>query len=138
LFDFNVEGSKNWGNPFTTGDLLGLGINLGLQNRNFARGANQSNTNLRYGVELNSQGDFLQTQQVSLSHNIFFPRYILELPWFLKKWRETPITRLSMNIGNTDRKNFFNLTTFNASWGYEFKQKNKLLSIRIPNVEYTF
>jgi len=138
LFDFNVEGSRNWGNPFTTGDLLGLGINLGLQNRNFARGANQSNTNLRYGVELNSKGDFLQTQQVSLSHNIYFPRHILQFPTILKKWREDPITRLSMNVGNTDRKKFFNLTTFNASWGYEFKQRNKLLSIRIPNVEYTF
>ncbi|HVG16833.1 MAG TPA: BamA/TamA family outer membrane protein [Chitinophagaceae bacterium] len=138
LFDFNVEGSRNWGNPFTTGDLLGLGINLGLQNRNFARGANQSNTNLRYGVELNSQGDFLQTQQASLSHNIYFPRHILQFPGILKKWREDPITRLSMNVGNTDRKNFFNLTTFNASWGYEFKQRNKLLSIRLPNVEYTF
>jgi outer membrane protein assembly factor BamA len=32
----------------------------------------------------------------------------------------------------------YNLNTVNASWGYEFQWKNKFLSVRIPNIEYSF
>jgi outer membrane protein assembly factor BamA len=148
-FDVNLEGSKNF-NTFIAGDLLGLGINLGLQNRNFAHAANQANTNLRYGIELNSNQNLLQTQQVSLGHNILFPRFIPRLknntPDFLKDRNIKTI--LSFNAGIIDRKDFFSLATFNTSWGYELNwktqspairfQKNKLLAIRFPNIEYSF
>jgi outer membrane protein assembly factor BamA len=137
-FDVNLEGSKNF-NTFIAGDLLGLGLNLGLQNRNFAHAANQANTNLRYGIEINANQNLLQTQQVSLGHNIFFPRFIPRLkitPDFLK-YRNIR-TILSFNTGITDRKDFFSLATFNTSWGYELNWKNKLLSVRLPNIEYSY
>ena len=69
LFDINVEGSKNWGNPLIIGD-LGIGTNLNLQNRNFARRANHASTNLRYGIELNVSDELLQTNQVSLTNSL--------------------------------------------------------------------
>ena len=137
-FDVNLEGSKNF-NTFIAGDLLGLGVNLGLQNRNFAHGANQSTTNLRYGIEINANQNLLQTQQVSLGHNIFFPRFIPRLkntPNFLRDRNIRTI--LSFNTGITDRKDFFSLATFNTSWGYELNWKNKLLSLRFPNIEYSY
>ena len=137
LFDFNIEGSKNWGNPVIVGD-LGFGANVGLQNRNFARMANQSSTNLRYGIELNVSDELLQTQQVSLSHNITFPRFSPRIAAIPFRVRNSSRTIFSINLANTDRRDFFNLTSFNTSWGYDFNWKNKLLSVRIPNVEYAF
>jgi hypothetical protein len=47
-------------------------------------------------------------------------------------------TILSFNTGITDRKDFFSLATFNTSWGYELNWKNKLLSVRLPNIEYSY
>lgn len=140
LFNFNIEGSKNWGNSpyYTQGDLLGLGINLGLQNRNFARAANQSSTNLRYGVELNASSELLQSRQVSIGHTISFPRIIPRLNFFPQKWKEDARTVLAMNVGNFDRKDYFNITNFSTSWGYNFNWNRQLLSIRFPNVEYSF
>ena len=148
-FDINLEGSKNF-NTFIAGDLLGLGLNVGLQNRNFAHAANKANTNLRYGIELNSNQNFLQTQQVLLSHNIHSPRFVPRLknntPAFLKDRNINSI--LSFSAGYIDRKDFFKLATFNTSWGYELnwkknspaitKQNNKVLAIRFPNIEYSW
>lgn len=147
-FDINLEGSKNF-NTYIAGDLLGLGLNLGLQNRNFAHAANKANTNLRYGIELNSNQNFLQTQQVLLSHNIHSPRFVPRLKNTPALLRDRNINSvLAFSAGLVDRKDFFKLATFNTSWGYELnwktnspaitKQKNKLLAIRIPNIEYTW
>jgi outer membrane protein insertion porin family len=136
LFNFNIEGSQNQSeNPLIPANLLGVGTNIGLQNRNFAKAANQANTNLRYGVELASKDDFIQTQQISLSNTITFPRTIPNWNIFPKQWKENSRTIFSLNASNVDRKDFFNLTTLNASWGFLFNWKNKLLGIRIPNIE---
>ena len=137
LFDINVEGSKNWGNPLIIGD-LGIGTNLNLQNRNFARRANHASTNLRYGIELNVSDELLQTNQVSLTNNISFPRFIPRINSLPARFKENTRTIFSANIGNTDRRDFFNLTTINTSWGYEYNWKNKLLTLRFPNIEYSF
>jgi outer membrane protein assembly factor BamA len=109
---------------------------VGLQNRNFARAANQSTTNIRFGIELGN-GNLVQTRQFVLSHNIYFPRPVPNIKWIPLKLRDNFRTVLSLNAANTERKDLFNLTTFNASWGYEFQYKNKLVSIRLPNFEYS-
>lgn len=136
-FDFNVEGSRNWGNQIITGD-LGLSTNFGLQNRNFARRAYQSTTNLRFGIALNVSDELLQNREVSLSHNIYFPRFIPRFGFLPTRFRENVRTIFSINTGNTDRRNYWNLTTFNTSWGYEYNWRNKLLRLRFPNIEYSF
>jgi outer membrane protein insertion porin family len=143
-FDINLEGSKNF-NTIYNGNLIGLGLNLGLQNRNFAHAANQSNTSIRYGIELNASGEALQTQQISLGHNIYFPRFVPRLkvtPSFVKD--RSIKTVAAFNIANTDRRDFFNISSFNTSWGYELNWSknqihtiNKLLAVRIPNIEYS-
>lgn len=138
-FSANLEGSRNQNNIAPEGNLLGLGITVGLQNRNFARAANLANTNLRYGIELNasSKGSPIQTQQYSLSHTIQFPRKVpRNLPLFRKK--ENVRTVLGLNLAYTDRKDYYTVQSINASWGYEASWKNKLLGIRFPNIEYNF
>jgi outer membrane protein assembly factor BamA len=136
-FNANLEGSIN--QSAISGSLFGIGVNVGLQNRNFAKAANLAVTNFRYGVEVgfSDTSQFLQTQQFSFSHNIYFPRAIVpfRIPEGL---RDNFRTIFSVNATNTERRLLYNLTTLNGSWGYEYQRRNKLLTIKFPNIEYSY
>jgi outer membrane protein insertion porin family len=134
-FTANIEGSRN--QSAISGNLFGVGVNVGLQNRNFGRAANTSATNLRYGIEI-SDSSFIQTQQFVVSHNIYFPRVIPRFFRLTRRIRENTRTVLSFNAGNTERKDLFNLTTVNGAVGYEYQYGNKQLSLRLLNVEYSY
>jgi outer membrane protein insertion porin family len=134
LFNTNIEGSNNQSS--VSGNLFGVAINVGLQNRNFARGAIQSNSNLRFGIEL-GDSSLVQTKQISISQNFIVPRFIPNVSWVPQRWKQNARTIFSFNAANTDRLSLFNLTTINGSWGYEFQIKNKLLTIKFPNVEFS-
>jgi len=141
VYTANLEGSH--GRSFIGGNLLGIGVNLGLQNRNFARGANIANTNLRIGAELSASRNqsFVQTFQSNISHTIIFPRLF---PKFFKRLvrneekRENARTSLNLNAGYIDRIDYFNIRSINASTGWETFWKNKTAFVRLPNIEYNF
>ena len=57
-FTANIEGSRN--TSAVSGNLFGIGVNAGWQNRNFAKAAIIANTNIRYGIEV-SDSSFIQT-----------------------------------------------------------------------------
>jgi outer membrane protein assembly factor BamA len=138
-FTTNLEGSLN--NSAVSGNLAGFSINAVLQNRNVWKAANQSSSSIRFGVE--TGGDtttkvkFVQTKQLSFSHSVYFPRLVFVNNLFSKKIRENSSTSLSFNAATTERRNLFNLSTINASWGYKFDWNKSSLSIRIPNFEYS-
>ncbi len=134
-FSANLEGSRN--QSIVSGNLFGIGLNFGLQNRNFARAANIAATSMRYGIEVSSDSNFVQTQQFSVSHNIYFPKLVPRMKWIPERFKENVRTSLSFNAGNTERKDLFNLTTLNGSWGYELQSKNALFSLRLPNIEFS-
>lgn len=138
-FTTNLEGSRNQ-SPFS-GNLFGLALNIGLQNRNFARRANQANTNLRFGVETGRDTatdiKFIQTKQISISHVIYFPRAIAINRLISPKYRNNVRTILSLNGSITERRELYNLNSLNGSWGYEFQLGKWPLSVRWPNIEYT-
>ncbi|MEI6947316.1 BamA/TamA family outer membrane protein [Paraflavisolibacter sp. H34] len=138
LFTSNLEGSRNWNDFINSGNLLGLGVNLSLQNRNFARRANQAASNFRYGIELNASDELIQSQQVTVGHTFNFPRLVPELPFIPDRLKDNFNTVFAFNVNNYDRVRFLNLTSFNTSWGYKFNWRNKLLEIRLPNIEYSF
>src|SRR6185295_4927480 len=46
-------------------------------------------------------------------------------------------TLLAFAAANTERKDLYNLTTINGSWGYEFQWNKKLITLRLPNIEYS-
>jgi outer membrane protein insertion porin family len=141
LFNANVEASQN--QSAIAGNLFGIGVNAGVQNRNLWREANQSSFNFRYGVELGSK--FIQTQQASVSYTIYFPRPIPAFKkWLPERLRDNVRTVFSFNAANTERRELYNLTTVNGSWGYEFQQnlprRNKAIQVtwKIPNIEYSY
>ena len=136
-FSTNLEGSIN--QSFFSGNLFGVAVNMGLQNRNFAKSAIGTNTNIRYGVELGSDSvrSFIQTRQLSLSHNIYIPKVLIFGKLVPKKFSDNAKTVVSFNTASTERRLLYHLNTINGSWGYETQWRNKLLSIRIPNIEYS-
>jgi outer membrane protein assembly factor BamA len=137
-FSTNVEGSIN--QSAISGTLFGIGYNVNLQNKNFARAANLANTNIRYGIEFGSSGSdqFIQTQQVSLSHNIFFPRALLLDQLIPDNRKDNFRTIVSANASNTERRILYNLTTLNGSFGYEYQRRRLILTVKFPNIEYSF
>lgn len=139
-FSTNIEGSSN--QSAITGNLFGIALNVGLQNRNFGRGANQSATNIRYGLETGrntiTKVKFIQTRQLSLSHTIYFPRPIPNTKIIPQIMRDNFRTVFSFNAAFTERRELYNLTTLNGSWGYEFQWRKNFVSFRLPNIEYSY
>ncbi|MFC0776163.1 BamA/TamA family outer membrane protein [Terrimonas alba] len=138
-FDTNVEGSIN--QSAFAGNLFGVGVNVSLQNRNFAKAANMTNSNLRYGIELGNikgAGQFIQTQQVSFNHNIYFPRFVPGTNLIPENFRDNFRTIFSFTAANTERRLLYNLTTINGSWGYEYQRRKLLVNVKIPNIEYSY
>lgn len=139
-FTANLEASQNI--SVVSGTLVGLGFNLNLLNKNFAKSAIQTNTSIRFGVELGK--NFVQTRQTSFSHNIYFPKLVPNFKKLTAKHGSNIRTIFSFNAANTERNLLYNLTTVNGSWGYEYQgnitKKNKLLQLfwKIPNIEYSF
>ncbi len=111
LFVANLEGSRNENNAafnpsnlLTQGNLFGIGVNISLQNRNFARAAAQTNTIIRYGTELSiSRGQkFVSSRQASIGYNIVFPKIIPHFSFLPERFREAR-TVLAFNLSNTQR-----------------------------------
>jgi outer membrane protein insertion porin family len=136
-FTANLEGSIN--QSLLSGNLFGTALNTGLQNRNFLKVANRSATNVRYGIELGTDSvkSYIQTRQLSFGHTIYFPKILIFKNWVPKKYSDNARTALSVNVARTERRLLYDLTTLNASWGYETQWRNKSLSIRLPNIEYS-
>lgn len=136
-FTANIEGSYNNSNSINfTENLLGVGANVQVINNNFGKSANRSATTARYATELDTKGEFVKTIQTAVSHTIIFPKPIPNAKWIPEKFRDNFRTNLTFTLANTDRKDLFNTTSLNASWGYNFQWQNKSASIKLPNIEY--
>ncbi len=143
-YAFNTSGEVSYNNrsnvTIAQGNLIGLAATAGVQNRNFRQGANQASLNLRFGTELNANiRDIIQTRQLNIGYNVQIPRLVPRFMRAFSRHKENNnATIFSLNAGRTDRRDYFNLATLNASWGYQFNWNNKLLTVRFPNIEYNY
>ncbi|MBO9633607.1 MAG: BamA/TamA family outer membrane protein [Chitinophagaceae bacterium] len=114
----DFEASRNVSDFLSNGRFFGIGLNLRLLDRNAYREAIQTSTNARFGIELGT--NLVQTLQASFAHNIYFPKFIL--PWKLNTEDRilSPRTVLSLEAGYTNRREFFQVPSMKASWGYEW------------------
>lgn len=136
----DLEASRNTNDILSSGTLFGLGVNLGLRNRNAYRESVQTSTNLRFGVELGS--NFIQATDLSLSHSIAFSRTIG--PRFVRNIlpKDSLKTVINGNSSYTDRYlsnqlHFFTVRSINGSFGYEWNRGNRSYLLRPFNIEYT-
>jgi outer membrane protein insertion porin family len=132
--NIDFETSRNASDVLTTGSLFGLGLNLGVRNRNGFRESISSSSNVRFGVELGP--GIIQTVQASFAHNIYVPRFIT--PFKIKTDKLTlPRTIINFNTAYTDRRLFFSVRSVNTSWGYDWTKNNKSWQYTPLNFEYT-
>jgi len=136
-FTANIEGSFNNSNSIILQEnLLGVGGNVQLVNTNFGHSANRSTTTARFSTEVDLKGQFVKTVQTSLSHTIVFPKLVPNFKWIPDRFKDKFRTALTFSYAKTKRNDFFDLTSLNTSWGYNFQLNNKLFSLKIPNIEF--
>lgn len=116
----DYEVSRNVSDFITTGQLFGLGINVRLANRNAYREAIQTSTNARFGIELGS--NFIQTLQASFAHTINISRFVARLG-YVPANAIAQRSVLNLNAAFTDRRDFFKVRSFNATWAYEWNER---------------
>lgn len=133
--NISLEASRNTNDIVTVSNLFGVGLDLGLRNRNTFKESVASSTNLRGGVELGD--NFIQTTQASISHTISFPKFIA--PGAIKREYSLDSIRtvLDFNAAYTDRREFFTLRSFNTSWGYQWTRGNRTFVYKPLNIEFT-
>ncbi len=126
----------------TAGNLIGLGLNLGMRNRNFDhQGIVVSNT-IRGGVEagIGQINKGLQATELTYSNSISMPK-LLGLGKTLNNRFLFKRTFLNTNLSSIDRNvnnnGLFRLTNMNISFGWQIRNKNdEIFSFRPAYVEY--
>ncbi|MEI9911459.1 MAG: hypothetical protein WDO71_18490 [Bacteroidota bacterium] len=99
------------------------------------KAANLATTNFRYGIELGGVSgidQFIQTRQISFSHNIFFPRAILLDKFIPENRKDNFRTIFSISAANTERRLLYNQTTLNGSWGLRIPEKECFVKHKDP------
>lgn len=143
LGNANFEVSRN--QSFASGNLFGIGVNTNLQNRNFARSADQENISARYGTELgttdSSGRPIVQSRQFSVGYNIVFPRFIFPgkpIRTVTRGLKGDIRTTLAINYANTQRIDLYKIRSLNTSWGYDgVTESGYYVALKFPNIEYS-
>ncbi|MEO6868754.1 MAG: BamA/TamA family outer membrane protein [Ginsengibacter sp.] len=147
-FEGNIEMSYSANSNGSTlsatsaGNLLGLSANLAITDRNFARSAIKMTNAIKVGIEFNttkknSSGTFINSNEITYSNNIIFPKLIFPFKAFNKRNIVTKQSFINTNISLINRIDFFNQQVFNTSLGYQFsKKQNRLFTFKIFNFDY--
>jgi outer membrane protein insertion porin family len=135
----SLEFSRNSNDIVTASNFFGVGLNFQLQNRNAFKQSVRTSTDLRTGVEFGST--FIETEQASISHTIYFPRTIV--PSFINTEKlesnfKNIQTLVNANASYTYQNALFTLISINGSWGYQAVKNNKSYLLKIPNIEYNY
>lgn len=136
---YNLEASRNTGDVLTSSNFFGLGLNITYRNRNVWHQAVQSSTSFTNGVELsfNQQqtNSLLQAFQISLGQTYSLPRAFT--PFKIKRPGRIDFGRtiISANASYSDRQDFFRIRSLVADYGYNWKYRNRIWQVLVPNIE---
>ncbi|NCI46121.1 translocation and assembly module lipoprotein TamL [Sediminibacterium soli] len=139
-YTLGLEASRNTAD-IGLGNLWGFTGNIEYTNRNVWKGAIQSLTTFRTGVELNiltsNQDPLVQTFLIGLGHTYSFPRLIQPF----SRWRalnrlDNKRTLFSINGSYVDRREYYQLRSLVTNWGYEWKKGNNVWLYRPLNLEF--
>ncbi len=129
---YSAQSNSNNVTAANAGNLLGLSGNLTVLDRNLRKeGINMSHT-LRAGIELNFKPDsnnrknIVNSNEVSYSNTIVFPRFIFPLKNLTNDSRlSNTKSFINSKVGYINRINLFNLQSFNFAIGYDYNQQIK-------------
>lgn len=126
----------------SAGNLLGIAANLSIANRNLAKSAIRMTNSVRVGVEFNTSkrnntGTFINSNELSYTNNILFPRFIFPFKSFNKRDLLTRQSFINTNVSLVNRIDFFNQQILNLSYGFNFtNNENHIWSLRLFNFDY--
>jgi hypothetical protein len=146
-FEGNIEMSYSANNATsnlssTSGNLLGLSANLSVTDRNFLQSAIRMTNSIKAGVEFNTSkknsfGTFINSNEITYSNNLLFPKFIFPFNSLNSKQLITRQSFINTNISLINRIDFFNQQIVNTSLGYNLsKKENRLWSWKIFNFDY--
>ncbi|MDQ2718543.1 MAG: BamA/TamA family outer membrane protein [Bacteroidota bacterium] len=146
-FEGNIELSYSANNATnnlsaTTGNLLGISGNLSVTDRNLAKSAIRMTNAIKVGAEFNtshrnSSGTFVNSNEITYSNNLLFPKFIFPFSAWNKKKLITNQSFINTNISLINRIDFFNQQIFNTGLGFNFsKKENHLWSWKIVNFDF--
>jgi hypothetical protein len=147
-FEGNIEMSYSANNATSsistsaTGNLLGLSANLVVTDRNLARSAIRMTNGIKAGVEFNtshrnSNGTFINSNELSYSNTLLFPKFIFPFGQYNNKNIITTQSFINTNISLINRIDFFNQQVFNTSYGFNWTTNEKhLWSLKLFNFDY--
>ncbi|MEO9021322.1 MAG: BamA/TamA family outer membrane protein [Ginsengibacter sp.] len=147
-FEGNIEMSYSANNATgnltssTSGNLLGLSANLSVTNRNVAKSAIRMTNAIKVGVEFNtshrnSNGTFINSNEVGYSNTLLFPKFIFPLDALNKKAFLTNQSFINTNISLVNRIDFFDQQILNTSYGFNWtKSESHLWSLKLLTFDY--
>lgn len=147
-FEGNIEMSYSANNATSsittsaTGNLLGLSVNLAVTDRNLAKSAIRMTNGIKAGVEFNtshrnSNGTFINSNELSYSNTLLFPKFIFPFGNYNNKKIITTQSFINTNISLINRIDFFNQQVFNTSYGFNWTNNEKhLWSLKLFNFDY--
>ncbi len=147
-FEGNIEMSYSANNATSsittsaTGNLLGLSANLVVTDRNLAKSAIRMTNGIKAGVEFNtshrnSNGTFINSNELSYSNTLLFPKFIFPFGNYNNKKIITTQSFINTNISLINRIDFFNQQVFNTSYGFNWTNNEKhLWSLKLFNFDY--
>jgi len=147
-FEGNIEMSYSANNATSSlstsasGNLLGLSLNLAVTDRNFAKSAIRMTNGIKAGVEFNtshrnSSGTFINSNELSYSNTLLFPKFIFPFGIYNNKNLITNQSFINTNISLINRIDFFNQQVFNTAYGFNWTNNAKhLWSLKLFNFDY--
>ncbi|MEO8821071.1 MAG: BamA/TamA family outer membrane protein, partial [Ginsengibacter sp.] len=147
-FEGNIEMSYSANNATSglttsaTGNLLGLSLNLSVTDRNLGKSAIRMTNAVKAGVEFNtshrnSNGTFINSNELSYSNTLLFPKFIFPLGYYNSKNLLTSQSFINTNISLINRIDFFDQQVFTTSYGYNWTNNEKhLWSLKLFNFDY--
>ena len=127
----------------TAGNLVGLGVNFGFNDRNIAKQGIQMSQTIRVGVELGLPplNTGLQATELTYSNTLSLPK----IPgWFYKNKSRTWMNKktfftntISVIDRNINKNGLFALTSITSTFGWQFQtKKDAIWRISPLNIEY--
>lgn len=122
-------------------DYSGPGINLGFNDRNTFKGAEQFMINLdgRFETQLSKKDRASNSYEVGINTELSIPRFIT--PFFdANKYlaqKYTPQTRIRAGYSYLDRGKLFTINRFNLSYGYKWNEtKDRSHEINVVSIDF--
>jgi len=143
---YSATSNTNSVSAANAGSLLGISGNVSLTNRNLGKEGIKMINAIGTGVELNlnsgktnGKANIVNSNELSLSNSIVFPRFIFPLTGLNNKKRfVSPESFINTNASYVNRIDLFNLQSINLGIGYSFRnRRNALWIVKALNIEFT-